>query len=124
MWGSCTVLGRFVLRSVSFSTLTALRVVAAAPVLTLLGGGRVEAGWREAGLLTGMALVPGLAALLVYYYGLRHTRASLAALGELSFPATAALLNWTFLGARITAPQAAGFALLWGVIFYLERRAR
>ena len=84
----------------------------------------MELGWREAGLLTAMALVPGLAALLLYYYGLRHTRASLAALGELSFPATAVLLNWTFLGARISAGQAVGFALLWGVILYLERRGR
>ena len=124
LWGSCTVLGRFALRSVSFPVLTVLRIVAALPVLTVLGGGRVEAGWREAGLLTAMALVPGLAALLLYYYGLRHTRASLAALGELSFPATAALLNWTFLGARISAGQAAGFAMLWGVILYLERRGR
>ncbi len=67
LWGCCTVLGRFSLRSVSFPTLTALRIVAALPVLTILGGGRVEAGWREAGLLAAMALVPGLAALLLYY---------------------------------------------------------
>jgi drug/metabolite transporter (DMT)-like permease len=122
LWGSCTVLGRRVLGSVSFHTLVALRIVSATPVLTLLAWGPVPVGWREAGLLGTMALVPGLAALLVYYHGLRHTRASLAALGELSFPATAVLLNWVYLGARVSPVQVAGFGLLWGVIFSLERR--
>jgi drug/metabolite transporter (DMT)-like permease len=68
--------------------------------------------------------VPGLLGLLVYYRGLRYTRASLAALAELSFPATAALLNWIFLGTRITAIQAGGFLLVWLVIVYLDRSAR
>jgi drug/metabolite transporter (DMT)-like permease len=124
LWGSCTVLGRRLLGSVSFHTLVAVRIVGATPLLTALAWGPVTLGWREAGLLGTMALVPGLAALLVYYHGLRHTRASLAALGELSFPATAALLNWVFLGARVSAVQVAGFGVLWGVIFYLERRGR
>lgn len=124
LWGSCTVLGRRLLGSVSFHTLVALRIVGATPVLTVLAWGPVTVGRQEAGLLGTMALVPGLAALLVYYHGLRHTRASLAALGELSFPATAALLNWVFLRARVTAVQAAGFGVLWGVIFYLERGRR
>ena len=56
------------------------------------------------------------------YRGLRHTRASLAAVAELSFPATATLLHWIFLGARISIVQLVGFALLWGVILHLEKR--
>jgi drug/metabolite transporter (DMT)-like permease len=63
-----------------------------------------------------MALVPGLAALLIYYRGLRNTRASLAAVAELCFPATAALLNWIVLGAGVSFIQVAGFAWLWWAI--------
>ncbi|MBI3667110.1 MAG: DMT family transporter [Acidobacteria bacterium] len=130
LWGSSTVLGRFVLNSVSFLTLTGLRIFAAAPFLVIL------AWWRSALVVTSLslnarqgislvllALIPGLAALLIYYRGLGRTRASLAAVAELSFPATATLLNWVFLGARVSAIQIAGFALLWGVILNLERRA-
>jgi drug/metabolite transporter (DMT)-like permease len=58
--------------------------------------------------------------LFLYYHGLGRTRASLAAIAELSFPAVAMLLNWIFLEARITAVQLAGFVLLWCVIFHLE----
>jgi hypothetical protein len=35
---------------------------------------------------------------------------------ELSFPATAALLNWTVLGAGVSLIQIAGFAGLWAAI--------
>jgi drug/metabolite transporter (DMT)-like permease len=124
LWGSCTVLGRFVLRSISFSTLTAWRIVLAAPVLTAAAWGPVRVDGPQGGRLLAMALVPGLAALLVYYHGLRQTPASRAAIAELSFPATAGLLNWVVLGVGVTAAQVAGFALLWGVIFYLQRQRR
>ena len=66
--------------------------------------------------LLALALIPGLAALLIYYRGLRQTPASRAAVAELSFPATAALLNWTLLGASVSPAQIAGFALLWAAI--------
>jgi drug/metabolite transporter (DMT)-like permease len=118
------VLGRFVLRSISFSTLTAWRIVLAAPVLTAAAWGPVRVDGPQGGRLLAMALVPGLAALLVYYHGLRQTPASRAAIAELSFPATAGLLNWVVLGVGVTAAQVAGFALLWGVIFYLQRQRR
>jgi len=119
------VLGRFVLDSVSFFALTGLRILVATPFLIVLNGARslpVAIDFRQALSLTLMALVPGLLALLVYYRGLRHARASRAAVAELSFAATATLLNWIFLGARISAIQLAGFALLWLAILNLSRR--
>ncbi|MBI3694322.1 MAG: DMT family transporter, partial [Acidobacteria bacterium] len=127
LWAASTVLGRFALQGLSFTTLTTLRIFAATPFLLVLAGLRsgsllAPVNSAQAVSLLLMALVPGLAALLVYYYGLRHTRASLAAVAELSFPATATLLNWVFLGARVSAVQIGGFLLLWGVIVYLERR--
>jgi drug/metabolite transporter (DMT)-like permease len=71
---------------------------------------------KQALSLVTMALIPGLAALLIYYRGLRTTRASLAAVAELTFPATAALLNWTVLGEGVTFVQIAAFAWLWAAI--------
>lgn len=129
LWAASTVLGRFALGRLRFTTLTALRLVTAAPflaVLTMAGAGPWpgEIDARQVVSLVMMALVPGLAALLIYYRGLSRTRASLAAVAELAFPATATALNWAFLGARVTAAQVAGFGVLWGVILYLERRSR
>ncbi len=123
LWAASTVLGRFALEGLSFTTLTTLRIFVATPFLLALAGLRfAPVTSAQAVSLLLMALVPGLAALLLYYYGLRHTRASLAAVAELSFPATATLLNWVFLGARVSAVQLGGFLLLWSVILYLERR--
>jgi drug/metabolite transporter (DMT)-like permease len=117
LWGGSTVLGRFALRDIPFPHLTALRIVTATPLLTLLVCVRPYP-WpaltpAQALLLLGLALIPGLAALLLYYRGLGQTQANRAAIAELSFPATAALLNWTIVGTGITMVQAGGFALLW-----------
>ena len=129
LWGSSTVFGRFALKSLSFFAVTALRIVCALPLLAALAWMApqkfsFQLGGRQAVSLVLMALVPGLLGLLVYYRGLRHTRASLAALAELAFPATAAFLNWAFLGARISGVQVAGFVLVWLVILYLDRSSR
>jgi drug/metabolite transporter (DMT)-like permease len=125
LWGASTVFGRFMLQRIGFVTLTGLRIVAAAPFLFALhwagsGPALPVPGARQAAGLVLLALVPGLLALLIYYRGLMRVRASRAAIAELSFPAAAALLNWAFLGARVSAVQLAGFALLWGVILNLE----
>jgi len=67
-----------------------------------------------------LALVPGLIAMLVYYLGLRHTRASYATLAELAFPALAIVVNWLTLGATIDLVQLAGFVILWMAITALS----
>ena len=72
--------------------------------------------------LAALALVPGLLGLLAYYRGLQRTPASLAVIAELSFPATAILLNWLVLGARISPAQLAGFVLLWFAILGMDRK--
>ncbi len=127
LWGASTVLGRFLLRGISFQMVTALRILMATPFLlamAVLGHHPllVELNAGQMLSLATLASVPGLTALLLYYYGLRRSRASRAAIAELCFPATATFLNWVFLGARISAIQGAGFLLLWGVILHLERR--
>ena len=82
-------------------------------------GGLGAGFFAEPGRLVLLALIPGLLALLLYYRGLTGTRASYATLAELAFPATAVVLNWTFLGVGVTANQIVGFVLLWGAVFVL-----
>jgi drug/metabolite transporter (DMT)-like permease len=126
LWGSSTVLGRLVLKDMPFNTLTGVRLLLAVPLLA----GIVIAQGSVGGLSTGfaaepgrvilLALIPGLLALLLYYRGLTGTRASYATLAELAFPATAVVLNWTFLGVGVSANQILGFVLLWGAVFVLS----
>lgn len=129
LWAASTVLGRFILKSLSFLMLTALRITVAAPLLAVIVWFQApfsvaSLSGRQVLLLTLLALVPGLAGLLIYYRGLAHTRASLASVAELCFPATATLLNWAVLDVRISPAQVAGFISLWIVILSWEHRAR
>jgi len=58
------------------------------------------------------AIVAGFISLLIYYYGLRSTKASVATLCELAFPFAAVIVNWKFLGATLSAMQIVGGAIL------------
>jgi drug/metabolite transporter (DMT)-like permease len=133
LWGSSTVLGRLVLKDMPFYALTGARLLLAAPLLAAIVivqdssilieqrsvSGLGAAFAAEPGRVILLALIPGLLALLLYYRGLSGTRASYATLAELAFPATAVVLNWTFLGVGVSANQVFGFVLLWGAVFVL-----
>jgi drug/metabolite transporter (DMT)-like permease len=125
LWGSSTVLGRLVLKDMPFHALTGARLLLAAPLLAVIVviqdavGGLGSAFASEPGRVILLALIPGLLGLLLYYRGLTGTRASYATLAELAFPATAVVLNWTFLGVGVSANQVLGFVLLWGAVFVL-----
>src|SRR5215211_406236 len=125
LWGSSTVLGRLVLKDMPFHALTGARLLLAAPLLAGIVvvqgavGGLGAAFASEPGRVILLALIPGLLGLLLYYRGLTGTRASYATLAELAFPATAVVLNWTFLGVGVSANQVLGFILLWGAVFVL-----
>ncbi len=123
LWGGSTVFGRYLLHGVSFPTLAAARFLLALPFLVGLAavqgtlGTTFQVGLEQEPVrLFLLALIPGLAAMLVYYLGLSRTRASYATLAELSFPAMAVVVNWFALGARVDAVQVLGFVLLWSAI--------
>jgi drug/metabolite transporter (DMT)-like permease len=108
LWASGTVLGRFLLGAVSFRTTTALRFSLALPVLLLIlllqnGSGAFE-HYQLSYIFPflGIALVPGLAALLLYYRALASTPASLATIAETAYPVAA-----TFIA---SAPPPYGFS--------------
>ena len=66
-----------------------------------------------------LGLVPGLAALSLYYVGLKATAASRATFAELAFPATSAFVGVAFLGSTLTASQWLGMAVVVAAIFAL-----
>ncbi|MBX6764264.1 MAG: DMT family transporter [Rubrobacteraceae bacterium] len=127
LWGSSTVMGRFVLRDLPFHTLTGARLLSALPLLGVIVLWQGRMGGVGEGIAAHplrvalLALIPGLIALLLYYRGLTSTRASYATLAELAFPATAVVLNWVVLGVGVTPNQIAGFLLLWASVFVLGR---
>jgi DME family drug/metabolite transporter len=71
-----------------------------------------------------LALVTGLFALSLYYYGLRRTPALLAAIGELAFPVTAALVGIYVFDSQLRWTQWIGVAITVIVIGLLPVRRR
>ncbi len=130
LWGSGTVLGRFVLGKLTFPTTTALRFTLALPVLILVvlvqNGVAGFSHYHPADLFPflGIALIPGLLALLLYYRALASTPATLATIAEMAFPVAA-----TFIASApppygfnqpLYLPQFVGTGLLIAVIFTLN----
>jgi drug/metabolite transporter (DMT)-like permease len=98
LWASGTVLGRYALRDVSFVATAGLRFAVALPVLLIImvvsSGTSAFGAYRASDFpdLVGLAVLPGLAAILLYYRALRSTPASLATLAETAYPLTVTLL--------------------------------
>jgi drug/metabolite transporter (DMT)-like permease len=126
MWGTATALGRVALAHTSSATLSGLRFVLAVPVLVVVAASRgalaapdvASVDWAR---LLVLALVPGLVGILLYYWGLEQTPASIATFAELAFPATAVVVNYLVLGATVDAAQLCGFGVLWVTIALLHR---
>ena len=57
-------------------------------------------------------MLTGFFALLIYYYGLRHTKASVATLMELGYPLALTVVNWKFLGITLSLWQIIGTLIL------------
>lgn len=129
LWGLGTVLGRRLTTRLSFGTLTAARFaigLPAAAVLVWLLPGPSAAGFTRSDLWAVflLAMVPGLLALLLYYYGLKGTPASAATLAELAFPLTAVGLNYLVFGTTLTSSQVLGAVVLAGTIAAMSLLSR
>lgn len=116
LWAGGTVLGRFVSASVGPLELTTLRFAIGLPtalVLTLAVGSPLwVADLADTASVAAMALIPGLAAMILYYIGLQRTAASRATLAELAFPLTAAIMGIALFGTVLTASQWIGATLI------------
>ncbi|WP_235680436.1 DMT family transporter [Paenibacillus albicereus] len=133
LWGGSTVMGKYLLtKGMGFHFVTALRFLLAIPLLGLLvlaagdGWQAIGGGGAAALVLVNLlfqAFIPGLLSMLLYYKGLSGTKASLATLAELAFPAVGVLINWIVFDEALTAGQVAGFVLIWTVLVLLSRSA-
>jgi DME family drug/metabolite transporter len=98
LWAAGTVLGRYALSGISFTTTSAMRFTLALPVLLGLmihdhgvaGFSRYAPGQLPSFL--GIAMVPGLIAMVLYYRALRSTPASISSFAELGYPAALFLI--------------------------------
>src|SRR5207244_4752757 len=88
------------------------------------GGGGAFTLYRldDLPLYLGLALLPGLIAMLLYYRGLASAPASMATLAELAFPITGVLVNLFLVTPRqsISVWQVAGIAALWIAVTALD----
>src|SRR3989338_7600300 len=103
LWGGSTVLGKYVLRTTAFQTLTALRFIVAFIFLGFLNafqhtfpvwGSVTPTDWLFIAII---ALASGVFSLFLYYFGLQYTKASIATLADLGFPLAAVVVNAYFI---------------------------
>jgi drug/metabolite transporter (DMT)-like permease len=130
LWAGGTVFGRYALGTISFWSMTSLRFTVALPILVaivLITEG--FAGFSHYTVndfvpnLLGIALIPGLLALLLYYRALSKTPATLSTIAEMAFPVAATLIAWGPPPFGFQQPifpaQIVGTVLLLAVILFL-----
>ena len=125
LWALGTVLGRYLAQRLAFQHVTTLRFAfglpASAIALLVLGAPAFASG-HDTLWITVLALVTGLVALSLYYYGLRTTPAVAATLAELAFPITAVLVGYFKFGFTLTGWQWVGVAVTTLVVALLPVR--
>jgi drug/metabolite transporter (DMT)-like permease len=121
-WGSGTVLSKLMLSKLSYAATAFLRFVITAITALLLS---VFTGQtysltaitsQQWGLLLFIAVFGGVASFMLYYKGLQHTQAKVSTFAELTYPLTAALIGFGFLGERLTSSQIIAALVLVGAI--------
>jgi drug/metabolite transporter, DME family len=115
LWAGGTVLGRYVAPTIPAVELTTLRFVFGLPTAAVIVAISGKSWWvpdlGSSFAVLGLALVPSLLALVLYYLGLRRTAASRATLAELAYPLVGAFVG-IWLGTPLDASQWAGFVIL------------
>ncbi len=115
LWAAGTVLGRLASAELRFRDLVALRFavgLVTLAVLVVATSTPVRVPWSAAPSILLLALLPGLAAMVLYYLALGRTPASRATLAELAFPLTAAVVGVVAFGARPAPTQWLGMAVV------------
>ncbi|HET7045288.1 MAG TPA: DMT family transporter, partial [Gaiellaceae bacterium] len=81
-------------------------------------------GARDGLWIALLALVTGVVALFLYYYGLQRTPAIVSSLAELAYPLTAGIVGYAAFGASLGWSQWLGVAVTTGVVALLPLRRR
>ena len=127
LWAMGTVLGRHLTSKIAPNELTAVRFAIGLPTALIILIARnetsvaLEVTLSDVWALALLALVPGLAGLMIYYKGLQSTPASNATLAELAFPLTAIFVNWIRFDSAPGLSQWVGIVLLSATIVVMSR---
>jgi drug/metabolite transporter (DMT)-like permease len=127
LWALGTVLGRYLVRRVSFEHVLALRFLfglAASAVAVVALNAEWFAGVQASGWILSLALVTGLFSLALYYYGLQRTPAVLSSIAELTNPAVLVVAGIYAYNIGLVWSQWLGFGIIVLVVTLLpiERR--
>lgn len=117
LWAGGTVVGRSLLKDLNVQFVNGMRFVFG--LLFLVGFVYFTQSfqfylmtpffWRNTLIIS---MLTGFFALLIYYYGLKYTKASVATLMELGYPLALTLVNWKFLGITLNFWQIIGALIL------------
>jgi drug/metabolite transporter (DMT)-like permease len=127
LWALGTVLGRLLSQHMVFQHIVTLRFafgLPAAAIALLVLGAPAFASAHDTFWIAVLALVTGLLAMGLYYYGLQSVPAVTATLAELAFPVTAILVGYFKFGQTLTGWQWVGVALTTVVVALLPVRSR
>jgi len=117
-WGTSTAFSRYVLLNHSHTFVTGLRFLLTVPIALVfvfaLGAAPTlgEITLVQYGTLALIAFSTGMAALWIYYRGLKHTRASVSTIVELAFPLTAIFIDYFLYGTVLAWTQYAAAVVL------------
>jgi drug/metabolite transporter (DMT)-like permease len=127
LWALGTVLGRFLARELEFQHVVTLRfffgLIASAVALPVMGAGAYSNG-HDSLLILYLALVTGLFALALYYYGLQRTPAVLSSLAELTYPAVAVMAGIYAYGQDLRWSQWVGVGVILAAVTLLPVQRR
>jgi drug/metabolite transporter, DME family len=131
LWGLGTVLGRYLSRELEFQHVLSLRFffgLIASSLALLVMHQPAYSNSHDAALILYLALVTGLLALGLYYYGLQRTPAMVASVAELTYPAIAIVLGLFALPPgvheHLAWSQWLGVALILGSVTLLPMQRR
>jgi drug/metabolite transporter, DME family len=131
LWGLGTVLGRYLSRELEFQHVLSLRFffgLIASSLALLVMRQPAYSNSHDAALILYLALVTGLLALALYYYGLQRTPAMVASVAELTYPAVAIVLGLFALPPgvheHLAWSQWLGVALILGSVTLLPMQRR
>jgi DME family drug/metabolite transporter len=127
LWAMGTVLGRYLSRELEFQHVLSLRfffgLIASAIALPVMGASAYSNGHDSLFILY-LALVTGLFALALYYYGLQRTPAMLSSLAELTYPAVAVIAGIYAYSQHLTWSQWVGVGIILTAVTLLPAQRR
>src|SRR6185312_2721238 len=127
LWALGTVLGRYLSRDLEFQQILSLRfffgLIASAIALPVMGEPAYSNG-HDTLLIFYLAVVTGLLALALYYFGLQRTPAIMSSLAELTYPVIAVLAGIYAYNQHLRWTQWIGVLLIIGTVSLLPVQRR